>query len=419
MSSNVEKGNPSSPSASDRLKVFISYSRADSPFADELAAGLEFDGGFEVLIDRLSIHEGEDWKARLGYLIAEADTVVFVLSPQSATSPICCWEVGEAKRQSKRIVPVQAASLSGVKPPQELAALNYVRFDPEDSGRPRSFMAGLVGLRRALKTDLVWLREHTRLLSRAQEWEAAGRAESRLLLGNDIVDAKSWLDRHPREAPPPTGLHRDFIAASDQAEVARQDHERNRAEQLQGAIQKMRIALGGALALSVGLAIAGYYAYLESARATELAKQLVTLQKIQAGTEQAPQLPASIQSSVKPEFLTSVRFALTKDAARVRLLEELRFRDSSGTIWTVPANYISDGASIPRSLWSFMGSPFQGNLVNASVLHDYHTALKQRTPEQVNAMFYDALRASGVDETRSKLLFAAVTRFGPRWQIKR
>src|SRR5690349_7950247 len=122
--------------AADRLTVFVSYSRGDAAFADEIEAGLEYDGGFDVLLDRHDIHEGEDWKRRLAALIAQADTVVFVLSPRSAASPICRWEVDYATSLSKRIVPIQAAPLGDVAPPPALAALNYVRFD-----EGRSFMA--------------------------------------------------------------------------------------------------------------------------------------------------------------------------------------------------------------------------------------------------------------------------------------
>src|SRR5712691_6066572 len=108
---------PSPVTAAQKTRVFISYSRADMAFADELAAGLEYDGGFEVSIDRKAVQEGEDWKVRLGALIAGADTVVFVLSPKSATSPICQWEVEEAERLSKRILPVLAMPLDGAPPP--------------------------------------------------------------------------------------------------------------------------------------------------------------------------------------------------------------------------------------------------------------------------------------------------------------
>ena len=97
--------------SADRFRVFVSYSRADATFADEIEAGLEYDGGFDVLLDRNDIHEGEEWKTRLGALIAQADTVVFILSRKSAASPICQWEVEQARGLSKRIIPIQAESL--------------------------------------------------------------------------------------------------------------------------------------------------------------------------------------------------------------------------------------------------------------------------------------------------------------------
>jgi hypothetical protein len=248
----------------DPFKVFISYSRADSQFADEIGAGLEYDGGFDVLIDRRDIHEGEEWKKRLGALIADADTVVFILSRRSAASPICRWEIEHATELSKRIIPVQAESLGGVEVPPALAALNYVRFD-----EGRSFMAGLTALRRALKTDIDWLREHTRLLTRAHEWHAAGRADNRLLSGSDISAAKAWLDRSPAEGTQPTELHRDFIKASDQAEALRLSAERERAEKLERAVTRTRRALGVAVVLA-GVAIGiGWYATRQRLAAEE------------------------------------------------------------------------------------------------------------------------------------------------------
>jgi TIR domain len=98
-------------------------SRDDLAFADQLDASLQL-GGFETTIDRRGISGGEDWKARLGALIRDADTVVFVLSPSSARSDICAWEVEEAARLGKRIIPVLRRSLDGAKPPQQLADLN-------------------------------------------------------------------------------------------------------------------------------------------------------------------------------------------------------------------------------------------------------------------------------------------------------
>src|SRR5262245_15533131 len=85
------------------LNVFISYSRDDFDFADQLAAALGLHD-FRVAIDRHGISGGEDWQNRLGAMLRDADTVVFVLSPSSAASPICKWEVEEAMRLGKRII---------------------------------------------------------------------------------------------------------------------------------------------------------------------------------------------------------------------------------------------------------------------------------------------------------------------------
>ena len=70
-------------SEAGKLKVFISYSRADSAaFAEDMVAGLEL-AGFAPFLDRHDIKPGEEWEARLERLIAECDTVLFVVSPQA------------------------------------------------------------------------------------------------------------------------------------------------------------------------------------------------------------------------------------------------------------------------------------------------------------------------------------------------
>jgi TIR domain len=54
------------PSAGEKLKVFISYSRKDSAeFADELLAGLKV-AGFAPFLDRHDIAAGEDWECASG-----------------------------------------------------------------------------------------------------------------------------------------------------------------------------------------------------------------------------------------------------------------------------------------------------------------------------------------------------------------
>ena len=134
----------------DKLGVFISYSRDDLAFADQLDAVLRI-GGFESAIDRHGIHAGEQWEPRLGALIRNADTVVFVLTPSSAKSKICEWEVAEARRLGKRIMPVVPGPLGDAQAPPSLAALNYIFFYNEPKKPGSSFGTGLLNLVEGLK----------------------------------------------------------------------------------------------------------------------------------------------------------------------------------------------------------------------------------------------------------------------------
>ena len=226
----------------DKLGVFISYSRDDLAFADQLDAVLRI-GGFESAIDRHGIHAGEQWEPRLGALIRNADTVVFVLTPSSAKSKICEWEVAEARRLGKRIMPVVPGPLGDAQAPPSLAALNYIFFYNEPKKPGSSFGTGLLNLVAGLRANLEWLREHTRLLQRAIEWETGGRPTNRLLF---------W-QRHRRcqgvGCWPPNGcpgadspLHLDFIKSSEIWEVARQSEESLRLEERERLVQEAEAA---------------------------------------------------------------------------------------------------------------------------------------------------------------------------------
>jgi TPR repeat protein len=158
-----------------------------------------------------------------------------VLTPNSARSPICDWEVEEATRLNKRILPVVCRPLEGVGPPPRLRELNYIFFYKEPKVSGSGFGTGLASLVAALNTDFDWLREHTRYLQRAMEWDAGGRPTDRLLSGNDILEAKAWAARRPKSAPEPTALQLDFIRASEVEAETRLSEQRKQLEAVAAA----------------------------------------------------------------------------------------------------------------------------------------------------------------------------------------
>jgi hypothetical protein len=104
------------------------------------------------------------------------------------------------------------------------------------------------------------------------------------------------------------------------------------------------------------------------------------------------------------------------DGRNMTLLRELRFTDPQGVTWVAPAGSVVDGASIPRSLWSIMGGPFEGKYRNASVLHDVAYEQHTRPWAKCDRMFYDAMRCSGVGPVEAGTMYYALLKFGRHWK---
>jgi TPR repeat protein len=201
----------------ERPKLFISYSRRDAAsFVDELSTALDL-LGFIVYLDRTAISAGEEWKPRLHCLIAQSDTVLFVISPESMRSDICQWEIEESLGQSKRLLPIllEKPPSCDEMPPQ-LADVQFTRFD-----EGRSFSRSLSELVAALRLDIGWMREHTRLAELAERWNVLGRPNAMLLRGEVLEATREWRSQRKSAFPAITLLQSEFIAASDDAERAR------------------------------------------------------------------------------------------------------------------------------------------------------------------------------------------------------
>jgi hypothetical protein len=104
------------------------------------------------------------------------------------------------------------------------------------------------------------------------------------------------------------------------------------------------------------------------------------------------------------------------DGRNMTLLSELRYTDPDGVVWIAPAGSVVDGASIPRSLWSLIGGPFEGKYRNASVLHDVSYDQHTRPWQECDRMFYNAMRCSGAGAVEAGTMYYALRKFGRHWK---
>ncbi|MDL1885841.1 TIR domain-containing protein [Anaerolineae bacterium CFX8] len=230
--------------------VMISYSRKDKAFVQRLEAALRASGR-EVWVDWEDIPTGVDFMAEIFAGIEAANTFVFIISPDSVSSPVCLEEVRHAVTHKKRFVPILYREIDdqakGSFHPA-LGAHNWFFFREDDD-----FNQAFNQLVKTLDTDIPHVRLHTRLLVRARDWESKGRTDSLLLRGDDLREAETWLMQNANKEPPPTELHREYILASRRAAQVR---------------NRVIVGVGAALLIITMLAL---FAFNQSVIATEQA----------------------------------------------------------------------------------------------------------------------------------------------------
>jgi len=191
--------------------VFISYSRKDKAFVKNIYDALRVEDR-KIWVDWEDIPPSNDWLDEIHRGIENSDAFLFVLSPDSIKSEVCNWEVDHAVKNGKRIIPVVCRDVDYREVRKELASLNWIFFRQDGD----DFDAAMKLLLKALDVDLRHAQYHTKLLTRAIEWERHDFEKSLLLKGNDLQRAKHWLSASALgKEPKPTTLHLSFITASD------------------------------------------------------------------------------------------------------------------------------------------------------------------------------------------------------------
>lgn len=198
------------------MDTFVSYSRRNKAFVQKLVEALE-DNGHSVWIDWENIPLTADWMKEIESGIEAANNFIFVISPDSVRSEVCLKEVQHADANNKRFVPLLYEELVLAEDKEMLhpsiSSHNWIFMRDEDN-----FDSAIKSLVEALETDLEYVKAHTRLLTRANEWEKRSRDASFLLRGNDLKEAQETLKESESHTPAITELQVEYINASIQAE---------------------------------------------------------------------------------------------------------------------------------------------------------------------------------------------------------
>ena len=100
-----------------------------------------------------------------------------------------------------------------------------------------------------------------------------------------------------------------------------------------------------------------------------------------------------------------------KDPDRdMQLRADFYYTDPDKKTWYAKAEAVINGASIPRFLWSLVGSPYTRDYRRASIVHDIAVRGLKDTPERKKAdvMFYYACRDGGCSYFESIVLYVGV-----------
>lgn len=116
---------------------------------------------------------------------------------------------------------------------------------------------------------------------------------------------------------------------------------------------------------------------------------------------------------------TPIKMEVFNSGKSFRLLEPITFTTKWGCEIVVPADYITDCASVPRALWGIF--PPLGRYQKAAIIHDWlydthHANIHDLTRAQCDEIFLEVMRATDVGwRTRYTMYYAVRVAGGGIW----
>ncbi|HML20864.1 MAG TPA: SUMF1/EgtB/PvdO family nonheme iron enzyme [Aggregatilinea sp.] len=304
--------------------VFISYSRADSEFVLWLNNTLKR-RGHDTWVDWQDIPRGDEWLNEIYDGIDNADTFISVISHHSLTSQICNDEIAYALSRNKRVMPLILERIEGtvfnevagrwITVPweqrarsnwEEIRSLNWLFFTESEK-----YDQEIGALIEALETDQAHVKAHTRYLTRALEWDRAGRKPSMLLNGDELTAAEQWLKDTVAEkrVPPADSLHRIYIEESRAEETRQQE----RAAAQERRTHRLRVAAGTlavVVVIAFGATVLALASAAESRSASNAAQTQIGIAHDERAQSEALRVTAEAQAT---------RFAFEQEHAQLML----------------------------------------------------------------------------------------------------
>jgi WD40 repeat protein len=233
--------------------LFISYSRKDKEFVRKLNDALDAKG-IKAWVDWEGIPLSSDWMAEITRAIEGGDSFLFVISPDSLASEVCASELNLGLKYNKKLIPILYRDPNkGQAMHEKLASTNWVYLREQDD-----FDGTIPKLVEAINTDLGWVRQHTRLLQRAVEWDSKKRDSSFLLQGADLQEAEQWMvqaaSASGREVVP---MQVEYITTSRTAAEKRQ--------------RNFLIGVSVAMVVSIALAIVAVFQWNSAVESQKIA----------------------------------------------------------------------------------------------------------------------------------------------------
>lgn len=255
--------------------VFVSYRRVDVEFVQEFVDALKAKGK-EVWVDWEDIPPGSvGFTDDIRRGLEGSDSFICILSPDYLESTYCVdLELGYAVELNKKLIPIVLRKFEDYTVPAGISHINWIYFTPH-AGQENTFDEGFARVIEAIDVDFEYVREHTRFLQRARDWQNHHMKNEYLLAGDEIIAAERMLAQSAKKQPPASHLHHEFIHASRHYET-------------QKTRRNLLLAIG-VMIVSVVLAVFAFIQWQEASRQQKIAEEqraIAIQQRNRAETQQ-------------------------------------------------------------------------------------------------------------------------------------